>query len=194
MAEESIKEPAALIIEFSSIAQGYSVLDQCLKSATVEILEASFLTPGKFLIFLKGPLAEVERAYQKAHELFKESIIDFAIIPVLDKRLVDALYGLSKVEAKKQGIVVVETSTLSSMLLGLYVVTTKKSIELIEIRAGRGIGGKSIAYWTGDAGDLQDALDIFERTVKGRGTWIAGHAILNPHPKFLGFFNISGEV
>jgi microcompartment protein CcmL/EutN len=186
------QNPTGLILELSTIAQGYLVLDQCLKAGAVQVVEASAISPGKFLIFLKGRPEEIDKAYQAANAAAKGYILDFAVLPALQDELLQAPYGLSKVEATRDGVVVVETSGLSAMLLGLNAMLSQRPVSLIEIRAGRGIGGKSTAFFTGAAKDLAPALEAFVRTVKPRGSWINGQVIADPHPEFLSFFNISG--
>ncbi len=183
---------AAFLIELSSIAQGYLVLNECLKASPVQIIEASALTPGKFMVFLKGSLKDIEKSQEVALRLTVDHILDSTILPNLDPNILEALYGLSKVEAQKDGVVVLETSGLSSMLLGLHQAKAQKAISVIEVRPGRGIGGKSTAFFTGNQKDMHDALDIFTRAVKPKGAWINGQLIPNPHPEFMAFFNISG--
>ncbi len=184
---------SGVIIELSSIAKGYFILDQCLKAAKVHIIEASSVSPGKFLILLKGDVNAVGKAYDSALMSGNKEIIDSALIPTLNKGILDALYGLSKVEANKAGIVVLETTTLTSMLLGLHnIAAVKKDIQFIEVKPGRGLGGKSIGFITGNITDLYESLEIFLRVTKQNGSFIEGQVISAPHPDFLSHFNISG--
>jgi len=182
---------AGLVLELSSIATGYAVLDLCLKSGEVHVIEASAISPGKFLILLGGELREVEKAFQAAVNSAKESLLDSALLPNLQDSILKALYGLSKVEATREGLVVVETSSLSSMLWGLHILASKIKISLIEVKSGRGVGGKSIAFFVAD--NMPEALDFFIRTVKARAGFVEGQVVARPHKDFLSFFNISGD-
>jgi microcompartment protein CcmL/EutN len=184
---------SGVILEFSSIAKGYFALDHCLKNAKVHIIEASAISPGKFLILLRGDIEAVGKALNAAMAVATDELIDSALLPNLDKGILDALYGLSKIEADKNGLVVVETSTLSGMLVGLHNITSqKKNVQFIEVRPGRGLGGKSTAFFTGAPAELKESLEIFLRATKSNGSFIEGQFISSPHPDFLSYFNISG--
>lgn len=184
---------SGVILELSSIAKGYFVLDHCLKSTKVHVVEASAISPGKFIILLKGEIDAVGTAYNAALAVAKNEIIDSALLPNLHKGILDALYGLSKVEADKNGVVVVETSSLTAMLVGLHNITSQqKRVQFIEVRPGRGLGGKSTAFFTGAAEELKISLEIFIQATKTHGNFVDGQLISAPHPDFLTFFNISG--
>lgn len=185
---------SGLIAEISSIAQGYVALDQSLKAASVHVIEAAALNPGKFLIVMKASTIEIEKARQSIATTSKDFILDLVTIPNLDQKIIDALYGLSRVEAKKNGVLVLETSGLASMLSVLHPLVTSHSISVIEVRSGRDIGGKSTAFLTGSTESLKAALDNFVRITKPTGRYINAQNILNPTNEFLSYFNISGEV
>jgi hypothetical protein len=79
------------------------------------------------------------------------------------------------------------------MMLGLHnIVAARKDIQFIDVRPGRGLGGKSVGFFTGKITALYEALEIFSRVTKQKGTFVEGQVVSSPHPDFLSYFNISG--
>ena len=59
---------ALALVEISSIAIGYRVLNELIKRAPVHILDANLTEPSKYVIVFWGPLAEVEESMDAAIE------------------------------------------------------------------------------------------------------------------------------
>jgi microcompartment protein CcmL/EutN len=183
--------PAIGILELSSIAQGYTIVDQIVKKAPVKILEATYMTPGKFFILFNGDEASVEASFHHAFELSRAKLLDSVMIPQIHKDVLPGLYGMLKNEAVLS-LGVVETLTMSSSILGADLTTKNSDVKLIEIRSSRGIGGKSVYFFTGKLEEVQAGIEACENTLARRGTLVHTEIISNPHSDLLSYFNISG--
>ena len=53
-------EDALALLELDAVASGLRALDALVKQAPVRVLEANLVEPGRFLILLCGPVAEVD--------------------------------------------------------------------------------------------------------------------------------------
>ena len=187
----NIYGPAVGILELASIAQGYTIVDQIVKKAPVKILEATYMTPGKFFILFNGDEASVDESFTHASELSKSKMLDSVMIPNLHLDVLPGLYGMLKNEAVLS-LGVVETLTMSSGILGADLTAKNADVKLIEVRSSRGIGGKSVYFFTGKLDEVQAGIAAAEGTLARRGTLVHTEIISNPHSDLLEYFNISG--
>ncbi|MGE3973855.1 MAG: BMC domain-containing protein [Bdellovibrionales bacterium] len=183
--------PAIGILELSSIAHGYTIVDQIVKKAPVKILEATYMTPGKFFILFNGDEASVDASFQHASELARSKILDSVMIPNIHSDVLPGLYGMLKNDAV-YSLGVIETLTMSSSILGADLTAKNADVSLIEIRSSRGIGGKSVYFFTGKLEEVEAGIAAAETTLARRGTLVHAELITNPHQDLLSYFNISG--
>ena len=62
------------------------------------------------------------------------------------------------------------------------------NVQLIEIRLGSGIGGKSYVIMTGEVGDIKVSIEAGVNSIKETGN-IVNHAVIpSPHSKFRKLF------
>lgn len=185
--------PAIGVLELSSLASGYAVMDKLVKKAPVTILEGSPMTPGKFFILFNGDEASVVESYNEAYAQKDISFLDSIVIPQADKRVLQGLYGLLKVECR-ESLAIIETASMSSGLYSADAVVKSSDTELIEIRSSRGIGGKCLYFVTGALDAVEAAREITIECLKSRGTLLRIEVIARPHEDFLQYFNLSGEA
>ena len=69
------------LLEISSIARGYRVVDALVKKSPVLLLEANVVEPGKFLVLFSGSVAEVEESFKEAMEVAGDACIDHLFLP-----------------------------------------------------------------------------------------------------------------
>jgi len=185
--------PAIGLIELTSLAKGYQVMDVLVKQAPVRIMEASSMSPGKFFILFNGDVASCEESFKVGVEACKTHIIDSVLIPQMHDDLLLAYYGQLKNEGH-DSVGFVETATLTAGLYAADLTAKNADVKLIEIRSSRGIGGKSLYFFTGRLDEVQAGREAAIEGLKTRGTLIASEVITNPHSDFLSYFNLSGEA
>lgn len=172
-------EPAIGLLEFSSIAMGYVVLDGIAKKAPVRILRAQTASPGKFLLLFTGDVASVQEAFELALELGADTLLDQVLIPNLDPQVAPALNGVADVSCF-DSLGVIETFSLPSAIAAADKACKTAPVRLIEIRAPFGLGGKSFLTLTGGLEDMEAALADACAAIP-RGMLCRQALIANPH-------------
>lgn len=172
--------PAMGLIELSSIAMGYVVTDGIAKKAPVRLVRAQTTSPGKFMILFSGEVAEVMESFEVAVELAAETLLDKVLIPNLDPQVAPALNGVSPV-SRFDSLGVIETLSLPSAIAAADRAAKTAPVQLIEIRAPFGLGGKSFFTFTGNLEDMQAALEDACAVIEGSGMLVRSVVIANPH-------------
>ncbi|HEX4925680.1 MAG TPA: BMC domain-containing protein [Bdellovibrionales bacterium] len=185
--------PAVGIFEIASLARGYALMDRILKKAPVKILEASYMTPGKFFILFNGDEASVHESFHDVLQSSKKDLLDSVLIPNLHEQVLPGLYGQLKTQVT-DSVAVVETASMASGLIAADRSIKDANVTLIEIRSSRGIGGKCLYFVTGRLEEAQASVEAAERALHERGTLLHTEVIANPHEDFLQYFNLSGAV
>ena len=75
------------IVELSSMAKGIEVWDAMLKATSVELVTATTLCPGKYMILIKGDVAAVTTSVETGIKLSKSWFVDSLIIPNINNQI-----------------------------------------------------------------------------------------------------------
>lgn len=159
---------------------GYVVTDGIAKKAPVRILRAQTTSPGKFLLLFSGDVASVYESFDHALLLAEDTLLDKVLIPNLDPQVPLALNGLSEVSGF-DSLGILETFSLPSAIAAADRAVKTAPVQLIEIRAPFGLGGKSFLTLTGALTDLEAALEEAV-AVLPVGMLCRQALIANPHP------------
>ncbi len=170
-------------VELNSIAKGMEVVDTMLKTANVEVMIASPTCPGKYITLIYGDISAVENSIKMGKHAGGEFIVDDLIIPNVDKQIFPAITCTSNVE-KINAIGVIESFAIASLIVAADASVKAADVELLEIRLGSGIGGKSYVVMTGDVADVKAAVQSGVDSIKISGN-IVNHIIIpSPHANF----------
>lgn len=153
---------AVALVESTSIARGYVALDALAKRASVAILRAEAVSPGKFIIVFAGPLAHVEESYHAALVALHTNIIDALILPNPHPRLLPAMRGMADHSVdllKQEAAAVMELSTVASTLRAADIALKSAPVSLPTMKLAFGLGGKGYATLTGTLGDVESAVE-----------------------------------
>jgi microcompartment protein CcmL/EutN len=149
---------AIAAIETSSIAQGTVVGDAMVKTAEVDLVEASMLSPGKYWVLIGGEVATVRAAYRRGVEIAAETLLDSLFIPQLHEMVVPALRGTAP-PADHDALGVLETMTAASAIVAADQAAKAADVLLRDIRLANGLGGKGVVFLTGAVSDVQAAIE-----------------------------------
>ncbi|RLC46852.1 MAG: propanediol utilization protein, partial [Candidatus Coatesbacteria bacterium] len=69
------------LVELNSIAIGIQTGDAMLKAAFVNLLRASTICPGKYIVLVYGSVDAVRASVKAGRECAGENVIDHLIIP-----------------------------------------------------------------------------------------------------------------
>jgi microcompartment protein CcmL/EutN len=181
-----IKGNAIGIIELCSLYKGYEVQDAILKSEYVEKLLGRSICSGKYLILVRGKVADVETTLERAKDTGGFSIVSTLIIPRVDERIFSAIAGSTLLESQEvDGLAVVETYSVASAIKAADYALKEADIKILRIHVAMAIGGKGLLVMTGNIEALKAALNPAIEFIKEDGT-LAGHTLItNPHPDVL---------
>jgi microcompartment protein CcmL/EutN len=168
-------------LDLDSIAEGLRVADAMVKEARLELLTASPVTPGRFLIVVAGPVGEVESAYLRAVRQ-AQGLHDEIFLPVVHPALLDAL-NLPPVPDDLDSIGLFETLSLSSCLAAADRAVKGARIRLLQVYLSRGIHGKGFIFCDGRQDMVEAALELARQQAGEK--WANGVVIPRPHDDLL---------
>ena len=173
-------QPAIGFIETSSVAKGIEASDAMCKISGIQLVDAYPICPGKYLILITGLLADVESSIEKGVEIAGVTLIDKFVIPNVNKQVVPAILGTSKIE-NFEAVGIIETFTVASCIRASDVAAKAARIFLIEIRLAKGLGGKSFVTLTGEVGAVRSAVNAGCELIKDEGVIIQRVVIPKAH-------------
>ncbi|MFA5478610.1 MAG: BMC domain-containing protein [Candidatus Muiribacteriota bacterium] len=172
------------MIEFKSVAAGIEACDNVMKAADVELLYSLPVCAGKYIVIVRGDVGAVKSAVEAGKQLSPFSIIDSIIIPNLSEEIFPALTASGNV--KINGAVgVVESFSLAAAIISADMALKTASIEMIEIRIAKGLGGKAFFVFTGEVGAVKESEKTASKFLEENGWLVYSTVIPNPHSDLL---------
>lgn len=168
------------LVETSSIALGFQAADAMLKTAAVELLEATPASPGKYLALVVGDVAAVAAAVESGAAAAGPALLESLVIANLHAAVYPAIRGEAGAQAI-DALGVVETFTVAAAIRAADAAVKAASVKLLEVRLARGLGGKGYLTVTGDVGSVQAAVAAAEATAQATGAHLASVVIPAPH-------------
>ncbi|MDO4492438.1 MAG: BMC domain-containing protein [Clostridia bacterium] len=171
-------------LELNSIAKGVEVADIVLKTADVSMLFAKAGCPGKYYILFCGEVAAVQASIDAGKATGDSFIVDDCVIPNIDGQVIRAI-NLSNVPERYQAIGVMEFYSVTASVYGADAAVKAADVDLIEVRLGTGIGGKSFVVLTGEVAAVREAVACGIHTPNAEGMLVDSVVIPSPHPELL---------
>lgn len=167
------------VVESVSIPLGVLAGDQMVKTAQVDLVTAQTVCAGKYIVVVSGEVAAVKSAVAAGIESAGSSLVDSLIIPNIDERVIAAMAGACPAE-QVQAVGVMETFSLASSINAADTAVKAADVELIEVRLGRGMGGKSFVIVTGEVAAVEAAMQAAEANEEIKG--LIGSSVVIPSP------------
>jgi len=155
-----------------------------LKSAPVELIIATSVCPGKFVILISGEVSAVKNAVQAGKEAFKEGVIDELLIPNPHQSLLKALSGTEEVALERQSLGLIETFSVASAIKAADAAAKGGNVVVSEVRLARGMGGKSVVIILGEVSAVKTAVKSGIQAVE-EGLLVSHAVISNVNHKLL---------
>lgn len=172
------------VVETLSIPLGILAGDQMLKTADVRLLSAQTVCAGKYIVVVSGEVAAVRSAVSAGVESAAHGLVDSLVIPNVDPRVIRAMQGACDID-QAQAVGVVETFSLACAIQVADAAVKAAAVELIEVRLGRGLGGKSFVVLTGEVAAVRAAIDAGEHAENTEGLVVSSVVIPSPHPDMI---------
>ena len=167
------------VVETNSIPLGVLAGDAMVKAAAVELVTAQTACAGKYIVMVSGEVAAVRASVAVGVENAAPALVDSLVIPNVDERVIIAMSGAPAVDTA-QAVGVIETFSLASTISAADTAVKTAEVELIEVRLGRGMGGKSFLVFTGEVAAVQAASKAIETGEGSKG--LIGSSVVIPSP------------
>lgn len=176
-------------VELKSIPVGIQTADEMLKAGNIEILLATPICPGKYVIIVSGQVGPVKAAMAKAEMVAGIYLIENYHIDNINEKVLPAISGVTEVGDVK-AIGSIETiSALTSVIAGDIAVKAAK-VDIVDIRIARGLGGKGFLVITGEVSSVKSAIQACLNKMGEEGVITSTSVIASPHkdliPSILG--------
>jgi microcompartment protein CcmL/EutN len=168
-------------LEYISVGKGIEAADLISKNTDVDILLAAPNCPGRYQILFTGDVGAVNEAVELAKGSADFNFLDSLVLPRVDDRVISALYAPDTTEIGA-AIGVFETMTMTAVIEGADTMVKASNVQIVELRLGKGLAGKSYVIVTGAVQDVQTAIDSATTGVEDRGVLISAVVIpaINP--------------
>ncbi len=167
------------MIEFKTVSAGVTAADRMVKTASVELLEAQVVCPGKYIALIAGELSAVRSAVDAAEAIYEEQFIDSFVLGNPHESLFPAIYGTTRVE-NVSALGILETFDAASIIVAADAAAKTAIVDLIEMRIAKGMCGKSYFYITGEVAAVEAAIERAKAAVAPKGMFLDSSVIAHP--------------
>ena len=172
------------LLELCSVARGIEVADGVLWEARVEVLCATPVHPGKYVVLFTGSVEDVKSSVRSGAQIAGSDLVDQLVIPQVHEQVVPMLKrNGGRVKGELDAIGVVETNTVASSIVAADAALKTATVDLLDLRIANGLGGKSFFTLTGEVSDVRSAVAAGARTAADRGLLAREVVIARPHPQ-----------
>lgn len=172
------------MIETNSIPMGVNAGDAMLKAATVELVCAQPVCAGKYIVLVTGEVAAVKEAVAAGKETAGSRLIDSMIIPNVHEQVPKAINACNDI-GKVSSVGVMEAFSLCAAVVVADAAVKAADVDLIDVRLGRGLGGKSFITLTGEVAAVRAAIAAGENMPEAKGLMSESVVIPSPHPDII---------
>jgi len=144
------------MIETNSIARGILVHDVMLKKASIRVLQSNTICPGKYIVFIAGPVGDVKEAMADGRHYGGSAVVDQLFIPNVREEIFPAMLG-GNLNVEVDSVVIVETFSVSSAITLADAALKKNEVRLLDLRLAQGLGGKAYFIITGPLYEVEES-------------------------------------
>lgn len=172
------------MIEVVSIPAGIASGDSMLKAATVDLVVAYAVCAGKYIVVVTGEVAAVKAAVDAGKETAGMKLVDSIVIANIDEQVplaINMCNDFGSIEAVGS----IETFSLCAAVVAADAMAKAAEVRLIEVRLGRGLGGKAFITLTGKVAAVTAAIKAAKSLEEVGGLMSEDVVIPSPHPDLL---------
>lgn len=171
-------------LELNSIAKGIEVADIVLKAAAVNLIFARAGCPGKYYLLFTGEVAAVQASIDAGRQVGGDHVVDDCVIPRVHPQVVRAINMTSMPEVMR-AVGVMEFFSVTASVYSADAAVKAADVDLVDVRLGTGIGGKSFVVLTGEVAAVQAAVQAGINTPSAQGMLVSSVVIPSPHEELL---------
>lgn len=184
-----LKENISVIgaLEFNSIAVGTRAMDEIVKAAPVQIVEADIINPGKFFILFTGDVASVDASLSRGKTVGGGYLVDELFIPRLHRQIIPAI-NRTVVCNRWDAAGIIECFSLIASIEAGDIAAKTTGVMITEIRLSSDMGGKSFVKMMGDVHEVEAAVSAGAEYITQKGLLCTRVIIPKPHPDIRPFY------
>lgn len=171
-------------LELNSIAKGIETADIVLKTAAVDLIFSRAGCPGKYYLLFTGEVAAVQASIDAGRTVGGDHVVDCCVIPRVHPQVVRAINMTSMPETMR-AVGVMEFFSVTASVYSADAAVKAADVDLVDVRLGTGIGGKSFVVLTGEVAAVTEAVQAGVRTPNAQGMLVSSVVIPCPHPELL---------
>ena len=168
------------MIELNSIPKGIEACDAMLKAAEVELTTAQAVCAGKYIAIVAGEVAAVKSSVEAGVQMAADKLVDSIVIPNVDDQVLAAVCACTEID-NMDAVGIMETFSLAAAVIAADAAVKAADVDLIEVRLGRGLGGKSFIILTGDVAACRAAVEAAASMEEVSGLLNESVVIPSPH-------------
>jgi microcompartment protein CcmL/EutN len=172
------------MIETNSIPAGIEAGDAMMKAADVALVSAQAVCAGKYIVIVSGDVAAVKASAAAGKEIAGYALVDSIVIPNVHEQVIQAMSASTEI-GTPGALGIMETFSLASAVICADAAVKAANVSLIEVRLGRGLGGKSFIVLTGDVAAVKAAAEAAGGLEEVQGMVARAVVIPSPHPDIL---------
>ena len=173
--------PAIALLELCSVARGIEVADAVLWQSEIEMLFATPVQPGKYVMLFTGGVQDLESAIARGAEVAGGDLVDRLLIQQVHEQIEFGLRRQGQLNGTLDALGIVETTSVASAILSADAALKTATVDLLELRIANGLGGKSYYTLTGEVSDVRSAITSGARVAEERGLLAREVVIPRPH-------------
>nr|WP_321465985.1 BMC domain-containing protein [uncultured Desulfobulbus sp.] len=143
------------LVETRTIAGGARMLDLMLKKAEVEVVKATPICSGRFLIRISGERSEVEAAVGAVAQ--DAGVIASFVLSRIHPQVIAALHT-RLLPPRGQALGLVESRRSASGIAAADAALKRAEVCLARLALAQGINGKSLLVFAGTLADVNEAV------------------------------------
>lgn len=175
-----MKKDAIGVVELSSIAAGFAVVDTMLKTGDIELLVSRTICSGKYLAVIGGNVADVRASVEAGGNRAGVALIDQCVLGSIHETVFPAIAGNVEVH-DLNALGVLESFSVTALIEAADAAAKAAEVQLVEIRLAMALGGKAYATMTGDVSSVQAAVDAGVAKLSESGM-LVNHVVI-PRPE-----------
>lgn len=184
------------VLETETIHDGLAALDAMVKVARTEILAATPIPPGRFLIALGGPVGEVEPTQRRGLGVALARH-DELFLAETHPAVYDAIRALgasagARAVPENEAVGLFETASVCSGIDAADRAAKGAAVQLVALHLARGIAGKCFGVLSGRQDMVEAALALAEERGRSHGRWIGSTLLARPDPQVIRRFVAGG--
>ena len=178
--------PCIGLLELSSVARGIEAADAVLWEGAVEMLGASPVQPGKYVMLFTGSVEDVVSALGRGRDVAGSDLVDELLIQQIHEQVPEGLRRTGgRIDGELDAIGIVETTTVAAAIVAADQSLKAATVDLLDLRIANGLGGKSFYTLTGEVSDVRSAVAAGASSASDRGLLTREVVIPRPHPELV---------